>query len=261
MLKGENMSIQDKQRVYLIEQLMNENRELTNINIPKDINQQKLLLRALFNVREPKEISNQFKLIQDQYLQWENQQKGIITDFPDGISIWQGDITRIKIGAIVNAANSGMTGCYVPNHNCIDNAIHTFAGIELRNKCSEIMQEQGFPEPVGQAKITPAYNLPTDYVIHTVGPLIKDRVSPQDEEKLANSYHSCLSLAVKNGITSIAFPCISTGVFNFPNRLAAKIAVKTTKEFLQQNKQIKKVVFNVFKEKDKQIYEQLLRNN
>lgn len=253
---------QTEQRKYLIQELINENPELKKqaIQIPSDEQQQRLLLRALFNIREPRPISAKFKQVQDEYLQAINQEKGIVKadHFPDGISLWQGDITRLQVGAIVNAANSGMTGCYIPNHGCIDNAIHTFAGIELRNRCNELMQAQGHPEAVGTAKITPAYNLPAQYVIHTVGPAITGEVTPQDQAALASSYRSCLELAAKNQLTSIAFPCISTGVFHFPNQLAAEIAVQTTREFLANHPTIKKVIFDVFKPTDKAIYEQLL---
>ena len=159
-----------KKRLYLIQALIHENPEYGTIQIPADPVQQQLLLRALMNVRAPKEISDEFQTIQDAYLKEDALAKGIVSDdeFPVGISIWQGDITRLGTDAIVNAANSGMTGCYVPNHSCIDNAIHTFAGIELRNRCAEIMQEQGHPEETGLAKITPAYNLTSKYIIHTV---------------------------------------------------------------------------------------------
>ena len=151
-----------------------------------------------------------------------------------------------------------MTGCYVPNHRCIDNCIHTFAGIQLRLKCGELMEEQGYGEPTGRAKITPAYNLPCRYVIHTVGPIITGRVTKKDRELLASCYLSCLELAAQNGLGSIAFCCISTGEFHFPNDEAARIAVETVKEFMMQDTSVKKVVFNVFKDIDREIYEGLL---
>lgn len=200
--------------------------------------------------------------MQDAYLQGETAAK-VITDIADltpiqpGLYLWQGDITTLKCDAIANAANSGMTGCYIPNHRCIDNAIHTFAGVELRLACAELMQ-QGYPEPTGRAKITPAFNLPCKYVLHTVGPIIDARVTKADKELLASCYRSCLELAAENGLESVAFCCISTGEFHFPNEQAAQIAVETVKEFLKTQTSVKKVIFNVFKDLDKAIYEKLL---
>ena len=252
--------MQKQRQIYLIKKLLEENPNYRNLKIPNSENEQKLILRALFNVRLPKEISPEFKLIQDQYLKIENSNKGIVDDdFKDGISIWQGDITRLKVDAIVNAANSKMTGCYIPNHNCIDNAIHTYAGIELRNECAKLIRAQGHSEPTGQAKLTSAFNLPSKYVIHTVGPVVEGRLSTEKVRQLASCYKNCLQLADKNKVESIAFPCISTGVFHFPNQLAAEIAVKTVKSFLKEKSNIKKVIFNVFKNQDKAIYEQILK--
>ena len=169
-----------------------------------------------------------------------------------------GDITTLRCDAIVNAANSGMTGCYVPNHRCIDNCIHTYAGIQLRLDCARIMEEQGHEEPTGQAKITRAYNLPCRYVLHTVGPVITGRVRARDRELLASCYSSCLALAAENGLESVAFCCISTGEFCFPNREAAEIAVRTVREFMKKETGVRRVVFNVFKDRDREIYGQLL---
>ena len=176
-----------------------------------------------------------------------------------GIYLWQGDITTLRCDAIVNAANSAMTGCYVPNHRCIDNAIHSFAGVELRLECDEIMNRQGHGEPTGQAKITNAYNLPCKYIIHTVGPIISYKLTSEDCELLANCYRSCLNLAAKNNLESIAFCCISTGEFHFPNDKAAQIAIKTVEEFMKKDTSVKKVIFNVFKDMDKEIYRELLK--
>ena len=176
---------------------------------------------------------------------------------PD-LYIWQGDITRLQTGAIVNAANSGMTGCYQPCHNCVDNCIHTYAGIQLRNYCNDLMQKQGKEEPTGQAKITPAFNLLCDYVIHTVGPIVGGHLTETHCRQLADCYRSCLSLAAENGLKSVAFCCISTGEFHFPNEQAAQIAVETVKEFLKTQTSVKKVIFNVFKDLDKAIYEKQL---
>ena len=175
-----------------------------------------------------------------------------------GLYLWQGDITTLKCDAIVNAANSGMTGCYIPNHRCIDNAIHTYAGVELRQYCEEIMERQGHPEPTGQARITPAFNLPCRYILHTVGPIISDRVTRRDRELLASCYRSCLKLAAELGLESVAFCCISIGEFRFPNRLAADIAVETVTDFLKGQTSVKKVIFNVFKNLDRELYEKRL---
>ena len=255
---------QNEQRVYLIEKLLEEQPEYQGMSIPSDAAGQKRLLRSLMNVRLPRGIDDEFAQIQDAYLQQVNADRGVVTldgldeQQPD-LYLWQGDITQLKVGAIVNAANSGMTGCYQPCHNCIDNCIHTYAGIQLRNYCSELMRRQGHEEPTGQAKITPAFNLPCDYVIHTVGPIVQGRLTRRHEQLLASCYESCLRIADENGVDSIAFCCISTGVFMFPNERAAQIAVQTVKDYkIRTNSKIK-VIFNVFKENDRQIYEQLLR--
>ena len=255
---------QDKKRQYLITELLKERPECADIFIPNDKTEQKKLLRALFNVRLPLPTGEEFLRVQDDYLQEEIAQKGItsIDDLepikPD-IYLWQGDITTLKCDAIVNAANSGMTGCYVPNHRCIDNAIHTFAGVELRLACEELMERQGYPEPTGLAKITPAFNLPCRYVLHTVGPIINGRVTKEDEELLSSCYRSCLELAEEHSLESVAFCCVSTGEFHFPNEQAAEIAVETVKQFMNRKTSVKKVIFNVFKDLDKAIYEKLLR--
>lgn len=251
-------------RLYLIRALIAEKTEYNTIQVPPDPAQQKLLLRALMNVREPRTISARFQRVQDSYLKEDALAKGVVSaaQFPDGISVWQGDITRLGTDAIVNAANSGMTGCYVPNHSCIDNAIHTFAGIELRNKCAEIMRGQGHPEETGRAKITPAYNLPSKYIIHTVGPIVQTAVPTECEiQQLRSSYRNALQLAAANGLTSIAFPCISTSVFHFPNSLAARIAVTAVQKFLQHDSSIQKVIFNVFKDYDRAIYQEVLQTD
>ena len=255
---------QDKKRQYLITELLKERPEYADIFLPNDKTEQKKLLRALFNVRLPLTTGDAFLRVQDEYLQEEIAQKGItsIDDLepikPD-IYLWQGDITTLKCDAIVNAANSGMTGCYIPNHRCIDNAIHTFAGVELRLACEERMEQQGYPEPTGQAKITPAFNLPCRYVLHTVGPIIGGRVTKEEEELLSSCYRSCLELAEEHSLESVAFCCISTGEFHFPNEQAAEIAVETVKQFMNRKTSVKKVIFNVFKDLDKAIYEKLLR--
>ena len=255
---------QDERRVFLIKELLKEDKRYKNIEIPKNPTEQGDLLRALMNVRIPKEISEEFLKVQDEYLQEEITKKGIVdinnlNPIQKGIYLWQGDITTLRCDAIVNAANSAMTGCYVPNHRCIDNAIHSFAGVELRLECDEIMNRQGHGEPTGQAKITNAYNLPCKYIIHTVGPIISYKLTSEDCELLANCYRSCLNLAAKNNLESIAFCCISTGEFHFPNDKAAQIAIKTVEEFMKKDTSVKKVIFNVFKDMDKEIYRELLK--
>ena len=227
--------------------------------IPQNESEQNQLLRSLMNIRHPQSIGDDFLTVQDEYLKAETEAKGItditdLTPIEDGIYLWQGDITTLGCDAIVNAANSGMTGCYAPCHACIDNCIHTFAGIQLRLECAEIMERQGFAEPTGKAKITKAYNLPCKYVLHTVGPIISSRVTERDEELLASCYRSCLELARENGIKSVAFCCISTGEFHFPNERAAEIALKTVRKYRGEIE----VIFNVFKDIDKRIYERLL---
>ena len=254
---------QSEKRLFLIQSLLNERPSCQKQMIPTDSGRQKILLRGLMNVRRAYPIGAEFLQVQDEYLQSETAAKGItdiddLTSIQPGLYLWQGDITTLKCDAIVNAANSGMTGCYYPNHRCIDNAIHTFAGVELRLACEELMEQQGHPEPTGQAKITPAFNLPCKYVLHTVGPIIDGPVTKEDKELLASCYHSCLELAAENGLESVAFCCISTGEFHFPNEQAAEIAVRTVKDFLHQPTSVKKVIFNVFKDLDKEIYARLL---
>lgn len=255
---------QSEKRLFLIRSLLKEKPEYRDLRIPAEPESQRQLLRGLMNIRAPQRIDAEFLKIQDAYLQGENATKGV-TDVADLVPVqprlylWQGDITTLKCDAIVNAANSGMTGCYIPNHRCIDNAIHTYAGVELRLACAELMAKQGRPEPTGRAKISPAFNLPCRYVLHTVGPIISGRVTKADKVLLASCYRSCLELAAENKLESVAFCCISTGEFHFPNDLAAEIAIETVKEFLKRQTSVKEVIFNVFKDLDKAIYEKLLR--
>ena len=255
---------QSEKRLFLIQSLLNERPSCQKQIIPADSERQNILLRGLMNVRRPVRIGADFLQVQDAYLQDETAAKGImdiadLTPIQPGLYLWQGDITALRCDAIVNAANSGMTGCYVPNHRCIDNCIHTFAGVQLRLYCEEMMEAQGHAEPTGQAKITPAYNLPCRYVLHTVGPIVGGHLTETHCRQLADCYRSCLSLAAENGLKSVAFCCISTGEFHFPNEKAAEIAVATVKEFLAQKEtSVEKVIFNVFKDRDREIYEELL---
>ena len=248
----------------LIKYLLNENPEYRKIRIPSSGNEQFRLYRSLVNVRSADEISAEYLAAEDEYLRQKTAEKGItdiadLSPIEDNIYLWCSDITTLKCGAIVNAANSGMTGCYQPCHKCIDNCIHTFAGIRLRLECAGIMEKQGYPEPTGQAKITLAYNLPCDYVIHTVGPIVSGKLTAEHCRLLKSCYTSCLELAVHNGIDSIAFCCISTGVFGFPKQEAAEIAVNTVRGFLKSHGI--KVIFNVFGSEDYDIYRKILGEN
>lgn len=228
--------------------------------------EKKRYFRALVNVRMPKQTSERFLRLQDEYLQAELSAKGV-TDIADlkpvaaDTYLWRGDITTLKCDGIVNAANSQLLGCFCPNHGCIDNAIHTFAGVQLRRECAAIMQKQGREEQVGGAKITKAYNLPCKYVLHTVGPIVYGKLTERHERELASCYRSCLRLADRNGLNSLAFCCISTGEFRFPNARAAQIAVQTVAEYKRQTESDVKIIFNVFKEEDHVIYAQLLGAN
>lgn len=279
----------EEERVWLIEKLKAENPAYRKLPVPTDEQAQKDFLRMLMNVRMPHPISAEFREIQDAYLKKENFMKGIVNEkmiepcsLDPRLCIWQGDITRLGVDAITNAANSGMTGCYQPLHNCIDNCIHSAAGIELRNECARIMNLQGHDEPTGQAKITPGYCLPARYVLHTVGPIVQGPLTDEHRDRLRSSYRSCLELAEKNGLRSVAFCCISTGVFMFPAEEAARIAVDTVRKYLDEQdrrysevssyigsgagknaggdtyKGIEKVIFNVFSDRDRQIYENIL---
>lgn len=253
-----------EKRAFLIRSLLSERRSCRDEEIPQNPEEQKILLRGLMNIRQPAAADPEFLKIQDEYLQEETAAKGV-TDAADlaplrrGLYLWQGDITTLRCDAIVNAANSGMTGCYIPNHRCIDNTIHTFAGMELRQYCEEMMQRQHCPEPTGQAKITPAFNLPCRYILHTVGPIVSGGVTTRDKELLASCYRSCLELAAEKELESVAFCCISTGEFHFPNDLAVEIAVQTVKDFLKRDTSVQKVIFNVFKDIDRELYEKQLR--
>lgn len=254
---------QDERRAYLLQALLREEPDYKSLAIPQDAAGQRQLLRALMNVRPARANDPELLQVQDAYLQAEIAAKGItdVNDLRparDGLYLWQGDITTLRCDAIVNAANSGMTGCYVPNHRCIDNCIHTFAGVQLRSACARLMRAQGHEEPTGQAKLTPAYNLPCRYVLHTVGPIVTGSVTPRDRALLASCYRACMELAAAHSLESVAFCCISTGVFRFPNDEAAAIAVQTVTDCMARGGSVKKVIFNVFKDEDRRIYEQLL---
>ena len=252
---------QDERRRFLLEFLLRERGE--TMALPADEAAQRRLLRALCNVREPVPAPADFLAVQDAYLQEETRRKGVtdaarIPEAEPGIRLWRGDITTLRCDAIVNAANSALLGCFVPCHGCIDNAIHTYAGVQLRLACAELMAAQGHPEPAGRAKITPAFNLPSRYVLHTVGPIVRNRPMARDEALLAACYRSCLALAAAHGARSVAFCCISTGEFHFPSARAAQIAVQTVREARKILQHEMDVIFNVYQERDLRIYEGLL---
>jgi len=254
-----------EQRIWLIKELQRDESQLSDYPIPSDEQGQKDLLRGLMNIWVPKELSDEFLKIQDEYLTEENRRAGI-TDINDlepiksdnRIYLWQGDMTSLRVDALTNPANSELLGCWRILHNCADNIVHSKSGLMLRKTCNCIMKKQGHPEPTGQAKITPAYNLPCDYVIHTVGPIVQGPLTKKHEQLLASCYKSCLDIAEENGVKSIALCCISTGVFMFPNQRAAEIAVETVKNWLDETGSEMKIVFNVFKDIDFEIYEKLL---
>ena len=246
---------------YLIDYLLKEDPRYSEMQIPEDLQGKRDLFRALRNVRWPKPVSEEFLRLQDEELRAQLQEKGVV-ELPNvPMQIWQGDITRLKVDAIVNAANSQMLGCFHPLHKCIDNAIHSAAGVQLREECYQMMLQQDHEEPTGQAKITKAYNLPCKYVIHTVGPIIPTGIpNPLQKEQLASCYRSIMQLADENHLESVALCCISTGEFRFPNGLAEEIAVRTVKDYSTEHPDcsVKQVVFNVFKDVDKEIYQRIL---
>ena len=237
-----------------------------DIAVPHDYDSKRALLRSLMNIRPPLKISDEFLKVQDEFLTAETLNKHLtgiedIEDVDGRIMLWQGDITTLKVDAIVNAANSKLLGCFIPQHNCIDNVIHSAAGLQLRDECNRIMEMQGFDESVGKAKITGAYNLPSKHVIHTVGPAIPQGLKPskKDEDDLASCYKSCLDIAGEYELESIAFCGISTGVFNFPQDLACEIAVKTVRDYLKDNETtLKHVIFDVFSDESYLLYKELI---
>lgn len=252
---------------YLIERLLEEMPRVRPqaAELPQDGPARRRLLRALMNLRPPLPLDPGFLAVQDELLSAEREEKGVVDadSLPTvpgepKLALWQGDITRLRADAIVNAANSALLGCFVPCHGCIDNAIHSAAGLQLREECRRLMAAQGHEEPSGGAKLTGGYNLPAKYVLHTVGPIIRGQVTAGDREELACCYRSCLELAEEHGLESVAFCCISTGEFHFPNREAARIAVDTVTEALGEMKSVKRVIFNVFQDRDKEIYAHLL---
>ena len=251
---------------WLIREMQKEMPRYANYPIPDEAESRWKLLRGLFNVRPPMEASAEFMRIQGELLREMTAEKGV-TDFSTlqpckaekDLFVWQGDITTLRVDAIVNAANSALLGCFRPNHSCIDNIIHTMAGVELRMKCAELMDAQGHEEATGSAKLTPAYNLPSKYVIHTVGPIVDGPLNEEHRKLLASCYRSCLDSAAEKNCANIAFCCISTGVFGYPQQEAAETAVQTVRAWKREKKSSIQVIFNVFKDEDLEIYHRLLQ--
>ncbi len=257
--------VQEERRRYLIQELLSEQPRYRDMEIPDKEQEQRQFLRSLMNIRPPRPIGDEFLKVQDEYLREEVRKKGIVCSdtlpvslFDHRLVLWRGDITTLKVDAIVNAANSALRGCFVPCHSCVDNIIHSVSGIQLRLACDALMTEQGYEEPIGKAKMTPAFNLPCRYVLHTVGPTVHGQLTKEHCRQLSDCYRSCLKLAADSGLRSVAFCCISTGEFHFPQKRAAEIALQTVTDFLRTDERIEKVVFNVFQQEDYDIYQRLL---
>jgi O-acetyl-ADP-ribose deacetylase (regulator of RNase III) len=261
---------QEQRLDYLVEEFKRDSGEYKDLPTPADQEGKRRILRSLMNIRMPREMSDEVLKVQDEYLSGRAEEKGIvqlsdISVICDGLSIWQGDITRLEVDAIVNAANSQMLGCFVPMHTCIDNCIHTFAGVQLRAECNRQMNQLriryggNYEQPTAAPMLTDAYNLPAKKVIHIVGPIVQGRLTPALEKDLADCYRNTMDMCLKNGLKSVAFCCISTGVFHFPNRKAAEIAVSTVKNWISAHPQtMERVIFNVFKDEDREYYEELI---
>ena len=262
---------QNERLDYLVEEFKTDSVRYKDLTTPSDTEGKRQLLRSLMNIRMPGTMPENVLRVQDDYLQDRAREKGIVTldEIPmlrDGLSIWQGDITRLSVDAIVNAANSQMLGCFVPMHTCIDNCIHSFAGIQLRAACNRQMEAlrmrygPDYEQPTAVPMLTDAYNLPAKKVIHIVGPIVESRLTPALEKALADCYTNTLDMCLENGLKSVAFCCISTGVFRFPGRRAAEIAVKTVRDWMLRHPGVvDRVIFNVFKDEDREYYEQELR--
>ena len=261
---------QNQRLDYLVEEFKTDSVQYKDLETPKDMEEKRRLLRSLMNIRMPGVLSDDALAVQDEYLTGRAEEKGIVrlSDIPvvrDGLSIWQGDITRLAVDAIVNAANSQTPGCFVPMHTCIDNCIHTFAGVQLRAECSRQMNQlrikygKDYEQPTAVPMLTDAYNLPAKKIIHIVGPIVQDKLTPELEKDLADCYRNTLDMCLENDLKSVAFCCISTGVFHFPNKRAAQIAVSTVDSWLSQHPgAMERVIFNVFKDEDKEYYEELI---
>ncbi len=266
-------AMQEQRLDTLVEAFKADSVQFQNLKTPEDQEGKRRILRSLMNVRMPKKLDDSVLALQDEYLRERIREKGIVTlsEIPvirDGMSIWQGDITRLAVDAIVNAANSQMLGCFVPMHTCIDNCIHTFAGVQLRAECSRQMNQlrirygRDYEQPTAVPMLTDAYNLPAKKIVHIVGPIVEDRLTPALEQDLADCYRNTLDLCAENALRSVAFCCISTGVFRFPNQRAAEIAVETVSHWLAEHKgRIDRVIFNVFKDEDRAYYEERLHES
>ncbi|RRD92775.1 protein-ADP-ribose hydrolase [Clostridiales bacterium COT073_COT-073] len=262
--------LQEQRLNYLLEEFKADSDKYRNIEVTENISEKEKLLRSLMNVRLPKKMPDEVIKVQDEYLSFCIMEKGIVklSDIPvikNNLSLWQGDITRLKVDAIVNAANSQMLGCFVPMHTCIDNQIHTFAGVQLREECSHQMEKlrekygKNYEQPTAIPMLTEAYNLPAKRVIHIVGPIVSAGLTVDLEKKLADCYINILDMCLESSLKSVAFCCISTGVFRFPNKRAAQIAVETVKKWLLLHPDsMERIIFNVFKDEDKKYYEELL---
>lgn len=254
---------QDQRRQALLRLLLAEASGHDSADLPSSPEAQAHLLRGLMNLRPPGPLPEGYAEIQDAYLGALRDQRGVVDAMAlpataDGLVLWRGDITRLQVDAIVNAANAGLTGCYTPNHACIDNCIHSYAGLQLRNACAQHIADQGHDEAVGKAMVTQAYNLPANAVIHTVGPKVEGSLQAAHKQALAASYEACLAAASNRGFRSLAFPCIATGLFGFPAYPAAEIALATTRAFLQTPSSLSRIIFNVFTDEDEAIYRELM---
>lgn len=256
---------QAERRIWLIDALLNERPDGRGVAVPARASEQRDLLRALMNVRPPEALATEVLDIQDAYLQQRLVERGGATDagtlpYCNRIAVWRGDITLLKADAIVNAANSQMLGCFVPGHHCIDNAIHTYAGMQLRLICAGLMCKQGHEEPTARVKVTPAFNLPSSHIFHTVGPIVPSyKPGPREELLLRRCYTSCLEEATSRKLDTLAFCCISTGVFGYPQQAAARVAIDAVRHHLDRNDPNLKVIFNVFLASDESIYRDLLQ--
>ena len=262
---------QDQRLTRLVEVFKADSGEFGDLETPKSVQERRRVLRSLMNIRMPRPLPLEVLAMQDDYLRQRAAGKGVVglRDIPvvrGGISLWQGDITRLAVDAIVNAANSQMLGCFVPMHSCIDNCIHSFAGVQLRSECARQMSRlrarygPDYVQPTAVPMLTDGYNLPAKKVIHIVGPIVADTLTEQLERDLANCYKNTLDLCRENGLRSVAFCCISTGVFRFPGKRAAEIAVETVADWLNAHPgAVARVIFNVFMDEDKAYYEQLLK--
>ena len=262
---------QDQRLEYLVEAFKADSAEYKDLQTPDDREGKRRILRSLMNTRMPGQLPDAVLQVQDEYLTGRAEEKGIVqlSDIPvirDSLSIWQGDITRLAVDAIVNAANSQMLGCFIPMHTCIDNCIHSFAGVQLRAECNRKMNAlrirygRDYEQPTAVPMLTDGYNLPAKKVIHIVGPIVQYRLTPALEKELADCYRNALDLCLVSGLKSVAFCCISTGVFHFPNKRAAEIAVETVTAWLSEHPgMMERVIFNVFKEEDRTYYEELIQ--